>query len=187
MFGMTKLGTGSMALGRTKAGAFIRVGGFGHILGDEGSAYWLGQQALLRLARESDGRNERTAFGEALSQRLGINLSLEGIMDWFHAGQHMRSHIATISAILDDMAEMGDLVAKTLLIDGAQELYEAYQAVHRRLEGQEEARNWTMAGSTFHSKTLARAVRNLIGYDSVQPAQSALDKALQIARQEILP
>jgi len=178
-------GTGSMALGRTKEGEFIRVGGFGHILGDEGGAYWLGQRALMRLARESDGRAQKSAFGEALSKRLGINLSLESIMNWLNGGQHMRSHVATVSAILDEMAERGDPVAKTLLVDAAKELYEAYQAVYRRLRGAAHARNWTMAGSTFHSRTLSHAVRNFIGFDSIKPMQPALDKALQIAYQEL--
>ncbi len=41
-------GTGSIALGRTSRGAWLRAGGLGPLLGDEGSAFWIGREWLRR-------------------------------------------------------------------------------------------------------------------------------------------
>ena len=52
-------GTGSIAYGRDTEGHAARAGGWGHVLGDEGSGYWLGRQALQAVVRASDGRGPR--------------------------------------------------------------------------------------------------------------------------------
>lgn len=49
-------GTGSIALAADERGALHRAGGFGYLLGDEGSAAWIGLEAVRRLARVYDGR-----------------------------------------------------------------------------------------------------------------------------------
>ena len=46
-------GTGSAAYGVNRAGDALLVGGWGYLLGDEGSGYWIGAEALRLLARAS--------------------------------------------------------------------------------------------------------------------------------------
>ena len=55
-------GTGSIAYGRDAEGRAARAGGWGYVLGDEGSGYWLGRQALRAVVRSSDGRGPATAL-----------------------------------------------------------------------------------------------------------------------------
>ena len=47
-------GTGSIALGRGRAGALARAGGLGPLLGDEGSAFWIGRAWLPIARRHAD-------------------------------------------------------------------------------------------------------------------------------------
>ncbi|HZW32302.1 MAG TPA: BadF/BadG/BcrA/BcrD ATPase family protein [Isosphaeraceae bacterium] len=54
-------GTGSIAVGRTPEGRTARAGGWGHLIGDEGSAYALVLDALRLVARRADGRDARPA------------------------------------------------------------------------------------------------------------------------------
>ena len=59
-------GTGSMAYGRDATGAHARSGGWGRLLADEGSGYWLGHQLLRRIVQAADGRAPKTALTELL-------------------------------------------------------------------------------------------------------------------------
>ena len=53
-------GTGSIAYGVNHDGFAARAGGWGYVLGDEGSGYWIGRQALAAVVREADGRGPKT-------------------------------------------------------------------------------------------------------------------------------
>ena len=62
-------GTGSIALGRNAQGQTTRSGGWGHILGDEGSGYALGHQALRAAVRAADGRGPQTLLLASIMQQ----------------------------------------------------------------------------------------------------------------------
>jgi hypothetical protein len=53
-------GTGSIVYGRNAGGEAARAGGWGHIIGDEGSGYWIGREALAAVMRAADGRGPQT-------------------------------------------------------------------------------------------------------------------------------
>ena len=53
-------GTGSIAYGRDAAGATARAGGWGFAIGDEGSAHWIGREAVRAILREHDRTNGTT-------------------------------------------------------------------------------------------------------------------------------
>jgi N-acetylglucosamine kinase-like BadF-type ATPase len=61
-------GTGPIALGQDATGHKARSGGWGHILGDEGSGYAIAQHALQAVVRASDGRGPQTALRERILQ-----------------------------------------------------------------------------------------------------------------------
>src|SRR6266545_4619339 len=52
-------GTGSIVYGRNAKGEAARAGGWGHIIGDEGSGYWIGREALAAVMRAGDGRDRK--------------------------------------------------------------------------------------------------------------------------------
>src|SRR4029077_11725627 len=53
-------GTGSIVYGRNAAGEAARAGGWGHMIGDEGSGYWIGREAAAARMRAADGRGPAT-------------------------------------------------------------------------------------------------------------------------------
>ena len=61
-------GTGvvTLAVGRTKV---ARVDGWGNIMGDAGSAYWIGREGLDAAMRGFDGRGTPTALTEVMRER----------------------------------------------------------------------------------------------------------------------
>ncbi|MEX2047265.1 MAG: BadF/BadG/BcrA/BcrD ATPase family protein, partial [Chloroflexota bacterium] len=53
-------GTGSIAYGRNAEGEEDRAGGWGYLIGDEGSAVWCGLEALRAISHSVDGRGAPT-------------------------------------------------------------------------------------------------------------------------------
>ena len=58
-------GTGSIAYGRNAAGEAARSGGWGYVLGDEGSGYWIGRAALRAVLRAADLAGRAPADADA--------------------------------------------------------------------------------------------------------------------------
>jgi len=63
-------GTGSIAVGRTPDGRTARAGGWGHRIGDEGSAYAIVLDALRLVVRRADGRDPPPDNHDVLTERL---------------------------------------------------------------------------------------------------------------------
>jgi glucosamine kinase len=64
-------GTGSIAYGRNDQGVEARCGGWGYLVGDEGSAVWIGQEGLRAASYDHDGRGSPTAITRHLFEDLG--------------------------------------------------------------------------------------------------------------------
>ncbi|MDQ3492712.1 MAG: hypothetical protein M3452_05575 [Chloroflexota bacterium] len=66
-------GTGSSVYGLRRDGQEVKVGGWGHLLGDEGSAYDIGRAALRAVAQAADGRGPATRLTEGIPRALGVS------------------------------------------------------------------------------------------------------------------
>ena len=75
-------GTGSVAFGRDPSGTTARSGGWGWLLGDEASGYWLGHAAVRQGIRAVDGRGPETSLFERICRRVGVG-SAQELADWF--------------------------------------------------------------------------------------------------------
>lgn len=170
-------GTGSMTMTRTD-GVFTRRGGWGDIIGDEGSGYWIGRRALSISCKMCDGRSDATPFVSAI--RSGIGLSPEGggadVLAWTTKQIHLRSSIAGVALMVDQCAEQGDRTAISLLKEAAAELF-AHLAGHT-------PRRWSYAGSVFQSQILRAEVTDLIGKPPQPPVLPPLGGGLLLAAQK---
>ncbi|HEY1353594.1 MAG TPA: BadF/BadG/BcrA/BcrD ATPase family protein [Ktedonobacteraceae bacterium] len=124
-------GTGSIALGRDAAGRRARSGGWGHILGDEGSGYAIAQQALQAVVRASDGRGPQTALRERILQAWNLRDTDELIGEVY--GEPEKAKIASLSSCVMITARSGDQVAAAILQQAARELALAVHAVCQAL------------------------------------------------------
>ncbi|WP_036837625.1 N-acetylglucosamine kinase [Pleomorphomonas oryzae] len=143
-------GTGSMAwasLGEADS-PHIRVGGWGDIFGDEGSAYWLGREVLMLLARHIDGREPSPAFAEGMFAAMGIKP--DQLMVWCYGLESRRSGIAGLARHVTALAVKGDKVAGRLLDRAAAELSEQLVVAWRRCGGMAPIR-WSYAGGVFNA------------------------------------
>jgi glucosamine kinase len=125
-------GTGSIAYGRNSRGQAARAGGWGYVLGDEGSGYWLGRQALRAVLRASDGRGPQTPLTPRVLAHYGVTKAHELVREIYY-GRFKPSTVAAVASLVDDAAAEGDEWSQQLIATGARELALAARAVSDRL------------------------------------------------------
>jgi N-acetylglucosamine kinase-like BadF-type ATPase len=123
-------GTGSSSWGRAADGRCVRAGGWGHILGDEGSGYALGRVALSLAMREFDGRGEFAGYMQAVLARTGVATE-EGLVRW--AAGAGKGDVAALAPIVFDAAQRGSLSAQDAIEDAAAEIAMHVAALYDRL------------------------------------------------------
>lgn len=126
-------GTGSACLGRNGRGESWRAGGWGHLLGERGSAHALGQAALVAATQDADGRGQPTALKALVCEALGLS-DLKEIFRKVHHEGVSRSDVAALAPRVVALAETGDSVAQHILADEAEGLVEMTTTVARRLK-----------------------------------------------------
>jgi N-acetylglucosamine kinase-like BadF-type ATPase len=114
-------GTGSMTYGE-RQGKGHRVGGWGELFGDEGSAYWVATQGLNAFSRMSDGRLPRGPLYELIRQRLQIAGDLDVVSLVIDEWGGNRGSIAALATTVCEAARHGDDVAAGILAAAAEEL-----------------------------------------------------------------
>ncbi len=125
-------GTGSVAFGRNETGEEARAGGWGPILGDEGSAYGIARAGLGAILRAYDGRGPSTKMLEMFSDAYQMPAS--EIARIVYAATTRADDIARYSKVVIEAAEDGDPVACSILQDAGRELGACVLAVARRLK-----------------------------------------------------
>jgi N-acetylglucosamine kinase-like BadF-type ATPase len=126
-------GTGSIAYGIDPMGKTARSGGWGYLLGDEGSAFWLGHAAVRQGIRAADGRGPATTLYERIREHLHVQVPAD-LVEWFYDQELSRTRVARLARLVEEAAEDGDEAAIDLLDQAAQHLARAAQAVDRQLE-----------------------------------------------------
>jgi N-acetylglucosamine kinase-like BadF-type ATPase len=114
-------GTGSSCYGRTTENRSWLAGGWGHVLDDLGSSYWLGLQAMIAATRDFDGRGQATCLRAQIAETLGLT-NMRQIMRRVDMEGMSRSEIAALARLTTHAAEQGDPVARTIVSRGAAEL-----------------------------------------------------------------
>ena len=126
-------GTGSLAYGVNRRGRSKLVGGWGYLLGDEGSGGWLGLEGLRAVVRAVDGRGPATMLTDRLLHELGLS-DARDLIPWLYRADEPRTPaIARLAGHVLDAAEAGDAVARSLVARAADELAQAANAVIRAL------------------------------------------------------
>lgn len=119
-------GTGSIAWARDAEGETERVGGWGDRLGDEGSGFSIGLEALRSVARAEDGRGEATRLHGAVLEELGLSDPAD-LVAW--AATASKAQVAGLVPVVAAAAREGDAVAAHILDRAVAELTEHLAAV----------------------------------------------------------
>ena len=171
-FGVLLLaGTGSIALAGTAAKPVVQIGGWSDAFGDEGSAYWIGCEALRVVSRQLDGRSPRDGFAEALIARVlpGAPADRESLMSWVYGDADRRARVAAVANHVDVLATQGSSSsALGLLQRAADQLAELVVVARLRLD--EPRLRWSSSGGVSRSSAIRRALERRLETPRVAPA-----------------
>jgi N-acetylglucosamine kinase-like BadF-type ATPase len=118
-------GAGSVCLGRSPQGRTLRVGGWGHLLGDEGSGYRLALEALRLATQTVDGRADADALLRAILRHWSLS-DPGALIRHVHAPGMTPADIASLAPAVVSLAAGGDAAARALVEQSIKDL--AHQA-----------------------------------------------------------
>jgi N-acetylglucosamine kinase-like BadF-type ATPase len=125
-------GTGTSCYGRNLYGETWRSGGWGYLIDDEGSSYWLGIQAMRAATMEFDGRGPATQLTQAVYDTMALQ-DMNELMNRLYAGGMTRTEIASLAPLVFRIADQGDPVAQSLIQFGCEAMADCVLAVARKL------------------------------------------------------
>jgi len=125
-------GTGSLAWGCNADGRTARAGGWGFLLGDEGSAYALGNAALRAVLLQSDGRGPQTLLTELISAQLEISRP-SAIVECVYGAAVPRQVVAELAPLVFAAADRRDAMATEILRNASAQLADMATAVAHSL------------------------------------------------------
>ena len=125
-------GTGSIVLGRDESGREARAGGWGPLLGDEGSGYSVGLEALRAVLRAEDGWGDKTLLAGELQKALGL-ANWDQLVQKIYGGELDRGRISALCPLVFATARRGDGAARNIIAEAGSALGSQVSAVVRRL------------------------------------------------------
>lgn len=129
-------GTGAVALGVSPEGQVYRVGGWGHLIGDQGSGYDIGRRALAATVASYDGYGPKTLLETKLVEHLGM-AQVPDISYWLYQSSRKNKDVAALVPVVAETARLGDYVAKFILDQSGRDLGLLTKALLRKTRGSE--------------------------------------------------
>ena len=142
-------GTGSCCFGRSAQGKTLRFGGWGHLLGDQGSGYDIGLRALRAAVHHFDLHGKWSALGELILGSLQLNVP-DDLIDWAKSAD--KTQIAALTFQVFRAAERKDRLALEILAHAARTLAQNGHDCARQLFGKQSAVEFVLSGSLFQKQ-----------------------------------
>ena len=126
-------GTGSIGYGQ-RGSRSARVGGWGEVFSDEGSAYWIATQGLNVYSKMSDGRVPKGPLHSLINEALNLTHDLDLCAHVYGENARSRAELAQFSPLIAKAAALGDEAALDIFRRAGVELAHIADAVRRQLD-----------------------------------------------------
>ncbi|MCK9221048.1 MAG: hypothetical protein M0Q40_00220 [Limnochordia bacterium] len=126
------VGTGAIAYGCNEAGDTARSDGWGWLLGDAGSGYAIGRDALRAVCAAADGRGASTRLTQALLSHFDVS-DIKSLVRTVYDSNLNRTSVAELARIVSILASEGDQVADSILNRAGKDLSDTVLGVLRQL------------------------------------------------------
>ncbi|MCX6903513.1 MAG: hypothetical protein NTW03_08555, partial [Verrucomicrobia bacterium] len=139
-------GTGSCCYGRNPAGATVKAGGWGHVIGDRGSAYDISRRALRMIMERFDQSGQWPALGAQLLQSVLLN-SPNDLVTW--AQNASKAGLAALAKEVLQAAQRGDPIARKVTRQAAETLAKDAAACAAQLARRRAPVEFLLSGSVL--------------------------------------
>lgn len=191
-------GDGAVLIAGTGSTAFAehgdrsqRVGGLGYVAGDEGSAFWIGMQAVKLFGRVLDGRASRDETTDLVARALDVT-DREGYVAALYDRAVDPAQVAALAPSIIAFAGKGNRASTKIVQQAAQELGDLVKAALRAVQLLDASPRIALAGGLFRENSLltflleTRLNGDVAGAAIVkggdEPARGALRLAERLAR-----
>lgn len=174
-------GTGSIMFGKDSEGKIYRVGGFGRILGDEGSGFHIGRSGLTAVAKQYDGRGNETLLTKMLVDNFNISNSQELIT----AVYKNNIDIAAITPFVIHAADKGDAKCKEILDTEVDELLKHIHSMKNLLKEKElkiSLIGGVITTDNYFSKLFIQKINSIESVKITQPEKEPAIGAALLAK-----
>jgi glucosamine kinase len=142
-------GTGAIAMGcRGKKVAIS--GGWDWLMGDQGSAFWVGKRALEEISKALDGRRKDFELRKFIFEKLKIKKEID-LYKNFYCDDFV-TKVASISKFVDEFSRKGDKFSKEVLIEAAREVSKMAISMIKKLNFEKEKFPVVFVGGMFKSQ-----------------------------------
>jgi len=146
-------GTGAICFGKNSKGTIVRAGGWGYLLGDEGSGYFIGREAIIAALKDLDGRGEKTNLREKIAEHFKLS-SIDQIIPQVYQNRIDRIAIANLAPIVFEQTNRGDAIAEEIIRTAGKELGKLAKAVAQQLNFEADEIKVALIGSIFKQKDM---------------------------------
>ncbi len=150
-------GTGSIIFGKDEDGEIHRAGGYGRLIGDEGSGYSIGKKGLAAASKQFDGRGGYTLISEIIKEKFSLDTS-EKIINAVYKNNF---DIASIAPVVLEAAQKGDISALKIIDEESDELVLHILAMKKKLklpEFQISFLGGLIKGENIYARTLKKKI-----------------------------
>ncbi|MDR7075875.1 N-acetylglucosamine kinase-like BadF-type ATPase [Neobacillus niacini] len=142
-------GTGSIIFAHDGNNRIVRSGGWGHRVGDEGSGYWIGKQAIQAVLKMVDGRGEETLLSKLILEKFNFN-KIEDLYNWTYSDSYSVDEVGALAAVVDEAFRLGDTVSKRILDAAVSELLLLIETAIEKADIQQDEFDMIFQGGVFH-------------------------------------
>ena len=150
-------GTGAVAYGRNGSGDEAMAGGWGWLIGDEGSAFYIARKALMRVMKAVDGRADHTILVELAKEHFRLS-NMDEIIEVVYHRLPRPQAISSFAKMVSKAAQEGDKAASEILEEAGKELALMAITVANKLGFVERGENVIIGrvGGVWRSKVVSK-------------------------------
>lgn len=146
-------GTGTITFGFNEEQKMVRSGGWGYLFDDEGSGFYLGNEALRAVFKEFDNRGPTTSLTTRFLNYFQVQ-AVPDIIGKVYGEEHPRSVIAPLARLVVEASVANDEVSKNIILNACKEMMLSVISCHNQLFGAEHPTTIVLSGGVFTNSEL---------------------------------